>query len=113
VSAQQSHFWAGNTRGFRGGYASSRHYVSVSPIAGRGRNMQRDSWYTSMRDAADLASPEAVGRYAAERALSRLKPRRLPTAEVPVLFESTVASGLLGSLVQASRAARCTARPAS
>ena len=101
VSAQQSHFWAGNTRGFRGGYASSRHYVSVSPIAGRGRNMQRDSWYTSMRDAADLSSPEAVGRYAAERALSRLKPRRLPTAEVPVLFESTVASGLLGSLVQA------------
>ena len=101
VSAQQSHFWAGNTRGFRGGYASSRHYVSVSPIAGRGRNMQRDSWYTSMRDAADLSSPEAVGRYAAERALSRLKSRRLPTAEVPVLFESTVASGLLGSLVQA------------
>src|SRR5574337_1841191 len=26
VSAQQSHFWAGNTRGFGGGYASSRHY---------------------------------------------------------------------------------------
>jgi len=63
--------------------------------------MQRDSWYSSMRDAADLASPEAVGRYAAERALSRLKPRRVPTAEVPVLFESTVASGLLGSLVAA------------
>jgi PmbA protein len=101
VSAQQSHFWAGNTRGFRGGYASSRHYVSVSPIAGRGRQMQRDSWYTSMRDAADLASPEAVGRYAAERALSRLQSRRLPTAEVPVLFESSVASGLLGSLVHA------------
>ncbi len=102
VSAQQSHFWAGNTRGFRGGYASSRHYLSVSPIAGRGRQMERDSWYSSMRDAADLATPEAVGRYAAERALSRLKPRRVPTAEVPVLFESTVASGLLGSLVGAT-----------
>ena len=35
VSAQQSHFWAGNTRGFRGGYATSRHYISVSPIAGK------------------------------------------------------------------------------
>jgi PmbA protein len=57
VSAQQSHFWAGNTHGFRGGYASSRHYVSVSPIAGRGRGMQRDAWYSSMRDAADLADP--------------------------------------------------------
>ena len=79
VSAQQAHFWAGNTRGFRGGYASSRHYMSVSPIAGRGKGMQRDAWYSSMRDAADLAAPEAVGRYAAERALSRLKSRRVAT----------------------------------
>jgi len=102
VSAQQAHFWAGNTRGFRGGYPSSRHYVSVSPIAGRGRAMQRDAWYSSMRDAADLASPEAVGRYAAERALSRLKSRRVATGEVPVLFESTVAAGLLGAFVQAT-----------
>ncbi len=102
VSAQQSHFWAGNTRGFRGGYAASRHYVSASPIAGKGRDMQRDAWYTSMRDAAELAAPEAVGRYAAERALSRLKSRRVPTAVVPVLFESTVAAGLLGALVQAT-----------
>ncbi|MBC7942255.1 MAG: metalloprotease PmbA, partial [Chitinophagaceae bacterium] len=31
VSAQQAHFWSGSTRGFRGGYASSRHYISVSP----------------------------------------------------------------------------------
>lgn len=102
LSAQQSHFWAGNSRGFRGGYASSRHYLSVSPIARHGREMQRDAWYTSMRDAADLASPEAVGRYAAERALSRLKSRRVATAEVPVLFEAPVASGLLGTYVNAT-----------
>jgi PmbA protein len=101
VSAQQAHFWAGNSRGFRGGYASSRHYISVSPIAGKGRGMQRDGWYTSMRDATELASPEAVGRYAAERALARLKSQRVATAEVPVLFENTVAAGLLGSFVQA------------
>ena len=102
VSAQQAHFWAGNTRGFRGGYASSRHYVSVSPIAGKGKGMQRDGWYSSMRDAADLASPEAVGRYAAQRALARLKSRRVVTGKVRVLFESTVAAGLLGAYVQAT-----------
>ena len=101
-SAQQSHFWAGNTRGFRGGYASSRHYLSAAPIAGRGRGMQRDAWYSSMRDAAEMSSPESVGRYAAERALARLNSRRVPTGEVPVLFEAPVASGLLGSLVGAT-----------
>ncbi len=101
TSAQQAHFWAGNSRGFRGGYASSRHSISVAPIASKGRDMQRDAWYSSMRDAMDLASPEAVGRYAAERALSRLKGRKVPTCEVPVLFENTLAAGLLGSLVGA------------
>jgi len=101
TSAQQAHFWAGNSRGFRGGYASSRHSISVAPIAGKGANMQRDAWYSSMRDAMELASPEAVGRYAAERALSRLKGRKVPTCEVPVLFENTLAAGLLGGLVQA------------
>ncbi|OYT88266.1 MAG: metalloprotease PmbA [Burkholderiales bacterium PBB6] len=100
VSAQQSHFWAGNSRGFRGGYASSRHSIAVSPIAGKGANMQRDYWYSSMRDAMELASPEVIGRYAAERALSRLKSRKIATCEVPVLFESTVAAGLLGGYVQ-------------
>ncbi len=102
TSAQQSHFWGGNSRGFRGGYASSRHSLSVSPIAVKGRDMQRDAWYSSMRNALALAAPEAVGRYAAERALSRLGGRKLPTCEVPVLFENTLAVGLLGALVQAT-----------
>jgi len=101
-SAQQSHFWAGNSRGFRGGYASSRHSISVSPIASKGRDMQRDAWYSSERNALNLASPEAVGRYAAERALSRLGGRKISTCEVPVLFENTLAAGMLGALVQAT-----------
>jgi PmbA protein len=102
VSAQQSHFFSAHTRGFRGGYALSRHSLSVAPIAGRGDGMQRDAWYTSMRHPGELASPEAVGRYAAERALSRLKARKISTRECPVLFESPLAAGLLGSFVQAT-----------
>jgi PmbA protein len=107
VSAQQSHFYAGNTRGFRGGFASSRHSISVAPIAsvpGRGGNaaMQRDAWYSSMRSADELAPAEAVGRYAAARALSRLGSRKIATREVPVLFESSLAAGLLGAYVQAT-----------
>jgi PmbA protein len=101
VSAQQSHFFTAHTHGFRGGYASSRQSISVSPIAGKGKNMQRDAWYSSQRDAADLAPPEAIGRYAAERALSRLNARKIATTECPVLFESPLAAGLLGSFVQA------------
>lgn len=102
VSAQQSHFFSAHTHGFRGGYASSRHSISVAPIAGKGDEMQRDAWYSSMRSAQELAAPEAVGRYAAERALSRLKSRKIKTRECPVLFESPLAAGLLGAFVQAT-----------
>ena len=101
VSAQQSHFFSAHTRGFRGGYSSSRHSISVAPIAGRGEQMQRDAWYSSMRAPGELAAPEAVGRYAAERALARLKSRKITTRECPVLFESPLAAGLLGAFVQA------------
>jgi PmbA protein len=101
VSAQQSHFFSAHSRGFRGGYASSRHSISVAPIAGKGDGMQRDAWYSSMRSAQELAAPEAVGRYAAERALSRLKSRKIKTTQCPVLFESPLAAGLLGAFVQA------------
>ena len=101
VSAQQSHFFSAHTHGFRGGYASSRHSLSVAPIAGTGEDMQRDAWYTSMRHPDDMATPESVGRYAAERALSRLHARKIPTVNCPVLFEAPLAAGLLGGLVHA------------
>ncbi len=102
VSAQQSHFVLANSRGFSHGYASTRHSVSCVPIAQRGADMQRDYWYSSRRDPTQLAQPEAIGRYAAERALSRLGARRVPTGRYPVLFEAPLAAGLIGSLVHAA-----------
>jgi PmbA protein len=102
IHAQQSHFVSANTRGFMGGYPFSRHTLSVVPIAGKGANMQRDDWYTSVRDHARMARPEAVGRYAAERALARLNARKLDTRTCPVLFEAPLAAGLLGAFVQAT-----------
>ena len=101
VYAQQSHFVSANSRGFIGGYPFSRHTISVAPIAGKGANMQRDDWYSSMRDPSKLAAPEAIGRYAAERALARLNARKLSTRKCPVLFEAPLAAGLLGAFVQA------------
>ncbi len=102
VSAQHMHFVLANSRGFSNGYATTRHSLSCVPIAGRGNDMQRDYWYSSKRRASELASPEVVGRYAAERALSRLRARKLPTGQYPVLFEAPVAAGLIGSLVHAA-----------
>jgi len=102
VSAQQSHFVSANSLGFMGGYASSRHYLSCSAIVGKGDAMQRDDWYSTHRDAAELAEPERVGEYAARRALSRLGARKIATCEAPVLFEAPLAAGLIGNFVYAA-----------
>ncbi|MGB9988147.1 metalloprotease PmbA [Pseudoduganella rhizocola] len=102
VHVQQSHFVSANSRGFIGGYPYSRHTLSATPIAGKGAHMQRDDWYTSVRDPKKMASPEAVGRYAAERALARLHARQMTTRTCPVLFEAPLAAGLLGAFVQAT-----------
>ena len=102
ASAYEGHFVLGNSRGFMGGYPYSRHGLSVAPIAGRGAHMQRDYWYSSERDPARLADPVALGRYAAQRTLSRLSARRVATGRYPVLFEAPLAVGLLGALVQAT-----------
>jgi PmbA protein len=102
VYTSSGHFVLANTRDFIGGYPYSRHSISVSPIAKSERGMQRDDWYTSSRLPAELATPEAVGEYAARRALARLSARKLTTRQCPVLFEAPLTCGLLGNFVQAA-----------
>ena len=102
VSTQVSHFVLANSHGFMDGFASSRHSVSCSVIAGEGDSMQRESWYDYRRDAAELLSPEEIGRIAGERALARLGAKKIRTRKAPVIFEAPIALGLLGNFVQAA-----------
>jgi PmbA protein len=102
VSASHGHFVSANSLGFMAGFPYSRHYISCAPIARKGRNMQRDDWYSAARSEAGLARPEAVGRYAAQRALSRLGAAPLTSRKAAVLFEAPLACGLLGSFVGAA-----------
>jgi PmbA protein len=87
-----------NTNGFMGSYRSSGVALSVVPVAQRDGNMERDYWYTNGRGLGDLLEPEEVGRIAAERTLRRLGARKVPTCEVPVVFDPETAAELLGTL---------------
>ncbi|MBI3041960.1 MAG: metalloprotease PmbA [Betaproteobacteria bacterium] len=101
ISTHGSHFIYGNTLGFLAGFPSSRHGVWCALVAGRNDEMQRDDWYETARDAAELPDPRAVGRRAGERAARRLGARQIATTQAPVLFEAPVASSLLGHFVSA------------
>ncbi len=85
----------GNSAGFFGAYASASHSLFSEPVACAGGAMQRDYWMTLGRRLADLEEPASVGRRAAERALRRLGARRVPTCEVPVIFDPVTAPSLL------------------
>ena len=91
----------GNSHGFVGGYASTRHSLSCVMIAEADGQMQRDYWYDVNRQGNLLADPVSIGQRAAQRAASRLGARPVPTCEVPVLFSAELAGGLFGSFLSA------------
>lgn len=101
VSTGTGYFAYSNSHGFTGGYPSSRHGISCSVIAEADDNMQRDYWYSTARSATDLQAAVKIGRIAGERTVRRLNSRKIKTCQVPVLFEATLASGLISSLISA------------
>ncbi len=101
VNLHEAQFVSANSLGFIGGFPTSRHSLSCAVIAGQDDAMERDYWYAVARDAKDLPDVRQIGRIAAERTVRRLNARQLKTMQVPVLFEAPIASGLLGSFVNA------------
>ncbi|SDL59863.1 microcin-processing peptidase 1. Unknown type peptidase. MEROPS family U62 [Modicisalibacter muralis] len=91
----------GNSHGFLAGQRGSRHSLSCMLIARDEQGMQRDYDYSSVRDPALLASPEAIGRSAAERTLRRLGSKRPATGRLPVMFAPEMAGGLINHLLGA------------
>lgn len=82
---------------FRGGYASSYASLSVIPIADdEGNKKRKGHHWSARRFFADLDTPEAVGREAARRTLRKLGARKVPTQEVPVIFDPDAARSILG-----------------
>ena len=91
-----------NSHGFVGHYRASLASLSVSSIASDDTgSMQSGSWFTAGRRMDSLQAPQALGQEAARRTLRRLGARRVPTQKVPVVFEASVAAGLLNHLFSA------------
>ena len=91
----------GNSHGFMGGFASSRHSLSCVVIAEDEGGMQRDYWYTTARDAGELEAADQVGTKAGERSIKRLGARKLPTQEAPVIFSAEMSGGLFRHFISA------------
>jgi PmbA protein len=93
----------GNSLGFIGGYPSTVHSLSCVVVAQQEGEMQRDYWYSSVRDWRELEDGEHIGRTAAQRALRRLSARKPSTTMAPVLYVPELARGLIGHFLGAIR----------
>jgi len=101
LSSSVNSFIYANSKGFFGGFPSSRHSLSCSVLAKDKSGMQRDYSYSSVRSPNDLKSTKTIGIEAAEKALKRLNPKKIKTGRYPVIFEASVATSLISSLVSA------------
>jgi PmbA protein len=101
IGTQQGIRVYGNSHGFVGSYASTRHSLSCVLIGEDQNGMQRDYWYTVARSADELESAVRVGQTAGERTVARLAPEKAPTGTFPIMLAPQLAAGLIGHLLGA------------
>src|SRR2546422_3131898 len=63
--------------------------------------MQRDYWMSAGRHRSQLEAPEEIGKKAAGRAIRRLGARKIPTCQVPIVFDPLSARSLLNHIFDA------------
>lgn len=86
--------------GFRGGYRGSYASLVVTPVADEpgGEKKRRGYHWTARRKLAALDDEVEVGKEAARRTLRKLGARKVPTGEVPVVFDPDAGRSILGLL---------------
>ena len=87
-----------SSNGFLGRFQKSYCSLSVGLQAGATDDMVEDFWFSSQTHFEALERPEQIARTAVERTVRQLKPRKIKTQKVPVIFEPMMTSGLLGFL---------------
>jgi len=80
----------------RGSYAS----LTVAPVVeDEGGKKRRGHYWSATRHQSELEDPKFVGQEAARRTLAKLNPRKVPTQETTVIFDTDVSRSIIGAFV--------------
>ena len=97
-SSDDAAIFLANSNGFSGGFGGTYCGLGVGLQAGGTNDRVEDSWSSSKRFFRELASPEEVAKKAVQRTVRQLRPRKVRTKNVPVVFEPTMTPWVLGFL---------------
>ncbi len=86
---------------FVAGRRGTSHSLSVSVLAGEGTEMERDYDYSVSVFKEDLDNAKLLGKSAGKKAVARLKPQKVETAKVPVVFDPRASNSLLSHFANA------------
>ena len=100
-SQNKSNFVLANSNGFIDGYKSSNFSAYCEVVAKSNGSMERDYEYSSKRFFKDLLEPKEIGKKASELAISKLKPRKIKSKKMKVVFDKRIAKNFLSSFASA------------
>ncbi|MBC8300323.1 MAG: metalloprotease PmbA, partial [Pelagibacterales bacterium] len=90
-----------NTKGAFGSFNSTDYSLSCIVLAKEKKLMERDYWYSSVRDFKKLESVKKIGNIAAKRAVSRLGAKNISTRVCPVIFSPEMSVSLISNFLSA------------
>ena len=97
----KSNFILANSNGFIDGYKSSNFSAYCEVVAKSNGSMERDYEYSSKRFFKDLLEPKKIGDKASELAIKKLKPRKIKSKKMKVIFDKRIAKNFLSSFASA------------
>ncbi len=87
-----------NSKGFSRGYKETFFSLGVGLQGGATDEKVEDYWGSTARFFSELESAEEIAKNAIERTLRQLKPKKIKTQNIPIIFEPRMTSWLLGFL---------------
>lgn len=98
-----SQVWLVNSKGFSGSYRGSMCSLSLALLGQEPGSLAQvqDFWFTVGRRFVVLEAPEKVAQTAVERLRRHFGAKKLPTQDVPVVFDPLMAAELISEIFEA------------
>lgn len=90
-----------SSNGFNQHITKTTNSFFLQPIAKNDNGMQIAHDYSCARYFSDLRDPKDVGKKAADKAISKLNPKRLKTGTYPIIFHNEVSSSIIDLIMSA------------